>query len=316
MTENDNYDRSLTPAELDEMLKRYNIGKKPLARLLGWGETAIINIKPADGVLPDSDYVRLLKKLAGDPKAYAGLLLANKDKITEIAYNKSLDTMKGFFELSDVSEAAHYIWEHIPEAERSILRLESILVWSQIYSLSFLEEPIFGDEYELSGTGMPPYPVIWERIRKYGCIRPAGLYPRDNTCEPKDEEKNVLDSVAGVLGWYGEKALEALAIAEQKKLYKLAVAEGTGNITAPCEEIENPQTLNEKAGIVKTMKIDNRLLKKYAARVLNRSKVTDSESFERFLHTRIITAMNNSDKKIGGALVTLDMMRRNGKRKP
>ncbi len=188
----------MTPQDLDEILAGYNIGKKPFAKLLGWGETAIINIKPVDGYLPDSDYVRCLERLGKDPLEYAGLLLEHKDRITDIAFAKSLDAVKGYFELSDACEAAHYVWKNMPEESRSLLRLESILGWGELYSLCFFDEPIYTD-VDQTGSNKSPYQRIAEKIDRYGCIRPDGLYPSDNTCEPTNEEKELLKLVASVL---------------------------------------------------------------------------------------------------------------------
>ena len=37
-------DTNITSEEIMAILRRYNIGKKPLARLLGWGETTVFHI--------------------------------------------------------------------------------------------------------------------------------------------------------------------------------------------------------------------------------------------------------------------------------
>ncbi|MCR5685937.1 MAG: hypothetical protein K6G81_11065 [Lachnospiraceae bacterium] len=288
MTDYENDVHGMSSEELDGMLARYNIGKKPLARLLGWGETAIINLKPENGMLPQGEYTQALQKLNEDPVRFCELLTDNRSAVTETAYNKSLEAMRGIFRLSDITEAAHYVCMSMKNKDISALRLESILLWSQIYSLFLLNEPVFDNETQISENAFF-YPKIADMLLKNGCIRPSGLYPSDNTCEPKEQEKAVLDRVAAVFSWYGEPTLEALNTAEHKKILKLAVAEP-----------------DQEGG----------LLKKYAVRILNRSKVSDIDSFEKFLHTRIITAMNNSDKHIANALVTLDKMRQNGKRKP
>ena len=38
-------DRVITKKEIEEILIKYNIGKKPLSLVLGWGEVTIIRYK-------------------------------------------------------------------------------------------------------------------------------------------------------------------------------------------------------------------------------------------------------------------------------
>ena len=44
-------DRIITIEEILEILEKYNIGKKPLSLVLGWGEVTIIRY--LDGSIPD-----------------------------------------------------------------------------------------------------------------------------------------------------------------------------------------------------------------------------------------------------------------------
>ena len=47
------------------MMKTYNIGKKPLARLLGWGETTILRY--LDGMEPNAEFMRRIRELKENP---------------------------------------------------------------------------------------------------------------------------------------------------------------------------------------------------------------------------------------------------------
>ncbi len=67
--------------------KKYNIGKKPLSLLLGWGEQTLSRY--LDGDVPSRQNSETLKELAINPISYLNLLETNKDKITELVYEKS-----------------------------------------------------------------------------------------------------------------------------------------------------------------------------------------------------------------------------------
>ena len=51
----------ITIKEIEEILKKYAIGKKPLSLVLGWGETTIIRY--LEGNTPEKAYSDILKKV-------------------------------------------------------------------------------------------------------------------------------------------------------------------------------------------------------------------------------------------------------------
>ena len=69
------------------ILLDYNIGKKPLAKLLGWGETTIIRY--IEGDIPTCEYSQKLLQIKEDPNYYYDILLRNQDKLTTVAFKKS-----------------------------------------------------------------------------------------------------------------------------------------------------------------------------------------------------------------------------------
>ena len=58
-------DTVITADEIRQILEKYRIGKKPLAKLLGWGETTIIRYMEGD--IPTSEYSNKLKTLLDNP---------------------------------------------------------------------------------------------------------------------------------------------------------------------------------------------------------------------------------------------------------
>ncbi len=77
----------VTKEQIEKILVSYNIGKKPLSLLLGWGETTICRY--LDGDIPNEKYSNILFELLNSPQKYLELLEQNRANITEIAYTKS-----------------------------------------------------------------------------------------------------------------------------------------------------------------------------------------------------------------------------------
>jgi len=67
------------------LISVYNIGQKPLASLLGWGETTIIRY--VKGLTPTKEYSQTLKKLM-NPQYMFELYLNNKESLTDVSQRK------------------------------------------------------------------------------------------------------------------------------------------------------------------------------------------------------------------------------------
>ena len=82
----------ITKEEIEEILKKYNIGKKPFSIVLGLGEINVIRY--LKGSNPTKEISDLLKNILNNPFLYELYLICNKDKISEVAYKKSLGKTK------------------------------------------------------------------------------------------------------------------------------------------------------------------------------------------------------------------------------
>ena len=257
---------SVTADELEELLKVYNIGKKPLAKLLGWGETALI-LFSKDGLLSDEYAVRL-REIHDDPALYAGILMSDRERISAVAYRKSYEAVCRIFPLNAIGEAALFVTGHLESNNEpftgdavSLLRLETILFWSQAISLSLFARPLFDEECQPGRYGLW-YPSIEERISKSGCIRPKELYPAENMYTPTSQEKEILVMVADSFSWYGSKGIELLAEAEQFRLCGPKGARRRKSVSAD-------------------------IIKKCYSEVFGQAKVKKLKDFENYLHKRM-----------------------------
>lgn len=217
---------AITREELTQMLDKYNIGKKPLSKLLGWGETTILLYLREEGELPDNEYTRRLKNLFENPKGFLALLNSAQGRISDIARRRSLDAIRALYPRTAVFEAAEYVINlHDVDSigmegeTMSTLRLETILFWSQVISLCLYSEPLFEDDYVPGRTGLP-YRAVTERMAGSGCIVPECLYdsPDEFAVVLKDEHKEILEFVTRMFDWYGTAALTELLEAEHFRL--------------------------------------------------------------------------------------------------
>ncbi|MCR5324494.1 MAG: hypothetical protein K6E85_14645 [Lachnospiraceae bacterium] len=264
----DNSPDHINPEELDLMLKVYNIGKKPLAKLLGWGETTIILY--SKDKFPENEYTIRLKELFNNPAEYARVLLENGSSISNVAYKKSYDAICEYFPLDTITEAALFTISYLEKTNSwpghdsdgvSLLRLESILFWSQVISISLFGKPLFEEDYQPGRSGFP-YRSIEDRVSRYGCIRPDGLYPENNMYTPTEEEREIIKYVADVFAWYGSRSLNTLAEAEHFRL---------------C----GPKSARKRR-IVSTD-----ILKKCYSEVFEQAKIKKLKDFEGYIHKRI-----------------------------
>ena len=81
----------ITPVEIQSGLKKYNIGSRPLSKLLGWSEVTIARF--LDGKIPTKEYSDKLMEIFNNPEYFEKILLKNKAKIKPIAYKKTLASL-------------------------------------------------------------------------------------------------------------------------------------------------------------------------------------------------------------------------------
>ncbi|HBK02256.1 MAG TPA: hypothetical protein DDY77_04415 [Clostridiales bacterium] len=76
----------ITVSEIEKLLKTYDIGKKPLSLLLGWGEVTLTRF--LEGQIPTVQYSEQLKALK-NADCFSKLLEKNGSRITPTAYKKA-----------------------------------------------------------------------------------------------------------------------------------------------------------------------------------------------------------------------------------
>lgn len=199
----------ITVEEIKSILSDYRIGKKPLAKLLGWGETTIIRY--IEGDIPTNAYSDKLRAILNDPNYYYEILLENKDNLTGVAFKKSKKAVLSKLMESKISVAAQYIINKA-NAEISAGRVQSILYYSQAFCLALNNKELFDEDYQITYNNMP-YLKLYDNMRSRG-ITVLELSEDSLT----KAEKEIMDAVYEAFDWYGPRALRTLSNYEKNAM--------------------------------------------------------------------------------------------------
>lgn len=128
-----------------EMPEKYDIGKRPLSLLLGWGEMTFSRY--CDGDIPTKQYSDMLQRIYDEPAFYRSILEDNKDNFkSQTAYEKSkrtADALLGVLNtpLTNINIVIDYLLckcEDITplalQKELSIFRVFTTLLWKSLFS--------------------------------------------------------------------------------------------------------------------------------------------------------------------------------------
>lgn len=195
--------------EIEEILKKYDIGKRPLSLLLGWKENTLTRYDTGD--LPTKDYSEMLKLISHNAAYYQNLLEHHKEKISLEAYHKSLAAVKVVMgrkeeELSKMEEAVCCLLEEAVEI--TPLALQKLLYFAQGFQKAFHGEFMFEEDCEAWSHG-PVYRRIYEKYRNYGYL-PIEEDHQSRCNKLSIEEKETLKAVAEFFGCYSGKVLERM----------------------------------------------------------------------------------------------------------
>jgi uncharacterized phage-associated protein len=197
--------------------EKYNIGKKPLSLLLGWGEQTFSRYY--DGDMPTKQYSDALKRIYASPSDYLSLLESGKDNLkSKTTYDKSksmaerlLGIGRGEQHKPKIDVAADYLLSQCQDVTN--LALQKALYYTQGFYSAFYGAYIFAEDCEAWVHG----PVYRETYAKYGsyCFDIIGA-PNEFDCSAlSGEEKALLDSVIRHVCCYSGKTLESFTHAEE-----------------------------------------------------------------------------------------------------
>lgn len=208
-----NEENIITTEEINKILSKYKIGKKPLSKLLGWGEVTLIRY--LNGDVPSKIYSDQLYKILNDEEYMSKLILENKTLITDRTYNNVKDAIsqlkQNTFQYS-VENEIELVSEYIIAIGKEItpLALQKILYYAQGFYKAFFGKFLFEDDCQAWVHG----PVFVNIYEKYKNFKSANiLIDIDYDIEDiiVDEKREILDVIIKYFGYYNGKALEKMS---------------------------------------------------------------------------------------------------------
>ncbi|MBQ8293742.1 MAG: DUF4065 domain-containing protein [Bacilli bacterium] len=187
----------ITKEEILEILKKYNIGKRPLSQLLGLGEITITRY--LDGYVPTLKNSKILKSILYSPSDYYSILQMNKNNIKEVAFNKSEKATKEILDIeskdSTIEDAAKYI---VNNAEITNLALQKILYYVQMFYIAIYKTHAFNSRCNAWEYG-PVFGSVYYKYKKFGKNIIIDETPQN---ELNEDLKNTIDNVLKYFGCY------------------------------------------------------------------------------------------------------------------
>lgn len=201
--------------EIKEILERYDIGKRPLSQLLGWGDLTVTRY--IDGQTPSKEYSDRLIKILEDPNYMRKILEENKDRITTTAYkkvNKRLDDLltirdEDILHKEKIEVVAKYIL--MKTQDITPLALQKLLYYSQGFYSAFTDAFLFQDDCEAWAVG-PVYTDIYLKYEDY-TYSSIDMWTLDEDIFSQvldSNEMEIIDNVIVNFGRYSGKVLEKM----------------------------------------------------------------------------------------------------------
>ena len=147
------------------LMQRYEIGKKPLSRLLGWGDTTVMRY--LDGVEPNREFAARIEHLAENPWEYAEVLEKNREKLTDTAYRKTRKAVYREIFCDRSTEAMQYVVA-LADGDISPYRVMMVLYYAQVCSMVLRGLPLFEEEVDFSPGQPLVYPRLYNQMKEYG----------------------------------------------------------------------------------------------------------------------------------------------------
>lgn len=198
-----------------EIPEKFNIGKRPLSILLGWGEQTFSRY--CDGDMPTQQYSAILQRVYDDPSYFFSILEKNREKITQLAYEKSKQATEALLCSSQtpgstkIDTVVNYILCLCEDT--SPLALQKLLYYIQGFYFAFYGRFMFEKNFEAWVHG-PAYGNVYFKYKDYK-FDPIECEQMVNDQSLTSNEKTIINSVIRNFGCYSGKILEAFTHSEQ-----------------------------------------------------------------------------------------------------
>ncbi len=210
----------ITIDDINKVLDKYQIGKRPLSILLGWGEGTITRY--INGDIPTKQYSDTLKRVFNDHQFFNELLQQNKGKVSSRAYGaakKAVESLENNININvnssnnkKIDSVVQYFLHECVDI--TPLSLQKLLYYAQSFYKTFYGEFLFQEDCEAWRHG-PVYNEVYHKYKSYGYG-----HIRDEINEYEfnllsETEIGLLDSIISNFGCYSGRILEKMTHNEQ-----------------------------------------------------------------------------------------------------
>ena len=201
----------ITTDEIKEIMRKYDIGKRPLSKVLGLGEITITRY--IGGYIPTKKNSSFLKKILKSPETYYSILMTNRSNISENAYQKSIKATNKLnneqnIEDKVIYEVAEYITNKIDITPKA---LQKILYYIQLFSIKFLKVPAFSSSCKAWSHG-PVFGKIYFLYKDNGY---KIIKKSNKEFNIENDLLEIVDEIINNFGCYGGNVLEYFTHTEE-----------------------------------------------------------------------------------------------------
>ena len=188
--------------------EKYDIGKRPLSLLLGWGELTFSRY--CDGDIPTRQYSDILQRIYNEPQFYSELLEANKANLkSQRTYEKTRRAVDALLSVdvpsnSKINTVIQYLLYQCEDI--TPLALQKALYYIQGFHFAFYRTFLFSEDCQ-AWTHGPVYRDIYFRYRDYR-FDPIEKTTTFDASVFSASEKAICDSVINNICCYSGKILE------------------------------------------------------------------------------------------------------------
>lgn len=205
----------ITIPEINQIMKKYNIGAGPLAKVMGFGEVTINRY--IGGQLPSKEHSALLLEVLSSHKIMEKRLEENKNYLKPVAYSKcraAIDQLSVLYGQKRIEVVTRYMLTKAVEI--TPLALQNLLYYAQAFFHALYNEPLFPDDCQAWALG-PVYPDIYYRYKDYGYNPIEKSLPEDENdfSELTTRELSFLDAIVDIFGMYSGQVLSKITHNEQ-----------------------------------------------------------------------------------------------------
>ena len=157
-----------------------------------------------------------------DENFYIDLLVQNKDKLKNVAYQKAILRYERLMEIdnSKIDQIANYIITNLGEV--TPLALEKLLAFSNGVNYAMNGKQLIKEECQAWQHG-PVYPKVYNQYKKFG-YKPidTGIYSSHGCMQSllSEDEIKAIELVLHTFGLYSSKTLERISHSQQPWLEK------------------------------------------------------------------------------------------------